>query len=122
MTPESFLAGYESALSTQQWDLVEPYFHESACVTFSNGTFKGKAEIQGVFERNFALIQDEQYGLSEQHWVTKTDELAICLYQFYWQGLIEGEPASGSGRGTSVLIQTNKGWQIISEHLGPVAE
>jgi hypothetical protein len=32
---------------------------------------------------------------------------------------MHGQPVSGGGRGTSVLQNTDAGWQILTEHLGP---
>ena len=123
MNPEEFLESYGSALATQDWQSVSPFIHEDACVTFSNGrVFKGKAEVQYAFEKNFALIQDEQYAISDTCWVKKTDDFAVCLYAFHWSGLINGKHASGSGRGTSVLVSKQGKWVLIAEHLGPKEE
>ena len=119
--PEEFLKSYESALATQNWQSVSPFFHEDACVTFNDGTYKGKAEVQGAFERTFALIQDEKYGMTDVYWVRKTGESAVCLYTFHWSGLIDGKRASGSGRGTSVLVVEKGRWLLLAEHLGPEA-
>ena len=120
MTPQDFIKKYEQALATQQWHKVAPLIHEQACVTFTTGTYKGKAEVQKVFEHNFAAIQDEQYHLSNLHWAFVDEHTAVCLYQFHWQGLINGQPASGAGRGTSVLVQQDNQWLLVSEHLGPL--
>lgn len=120
MSPEEFLKSYEVALATQDWQSVSPLIHEDACVTFSDGSFhKGKAEIQRAFEKNFALIQEEQYSITGAHWVKVTDSFAVCAYAFHWNGLIHGKPASGSGRGTSVLVNEKGKWSILIEHLGP---
>lgn len=121
MTPDEFLKNYERALSTQQWSIVAPLIHEDACVTFSDGTFRGKAAVQQVFERTFGLIEDETYAISNLHWVRKSVDYAVCQFEFRWSGLIDGEQSSGSGRGTSVLIKENGRWQLLTEHLGPNA-
>lgn len=121
--PEDFLKAYEIALATQKWQSVSPLIHERACVTFSNGSFYiGKAEVQRAFERNFALIQDEKYSISDIHWVSKTEDYAVCLYTFHWHGLINGKSANGSGRGTAVLVNEKGKWLLLSEHLGPNAK
>lgn len=119
MRVEMFLKSYESALATQDWGAVAPFFHEDVCVTFSDGTFKGKMEVQKAFEKTFTLIQDEKYAMSNIHWITQTEEYAVCLYNFTWSGLIDGKPASGGGRGTSVLVHEHGQWYILTEHLGP---
>ncbi|MCP5095074.1 MAG: nuclear transport factor 2 family protein [Chloroflexi bacterium] len=121
MSPEQFLKNYESALETQDWQAVSPLIHDDACVTFSSGTFKGKADIQQIFEKTFALIKDEEYAIKNVYWISKTEAYAVCLYTFHWSGLINGEPASGSGRGTSVLVNENGQWLLLTEHLGPNA-
>jgi len=119
MSPDHLLIKYEKALSNQDWQSVEPLFHKDACVTFSTGTYKGIQEIKAIFENNFSVIKDEKYTISNIHWVQKNHKNAVCLYQFNWQGIINGEPCSGGGRGTSVLILDDNKWKIITEHLGP---
>lgn len=119
MTPEEFIHAYENALASQDWGQVEPLVHAEACVTFSNGTVhKGKAAVQKAFEHNFSLIKDETYSMSNVHWVMKTELTAVYLFEFNWSGIIDGKPARGAGRGTSVLIRDANEWQLLVEHLG----
>jgi ketosteroid isomerase-like protein len=123
MSPEQFIAGYEAALATQDWQSVSPYVHQDACVTFSTGDFyQGKAEVQKAYERNFRLIQDEEYSIFDLQWVGKTEHYAVCIYAFRWQGIINGEPARGSGRGTATIIMEDGKWYLLAEHLGPTAK
>ncbi|MEW6086378.1 MAG: nuclear transport factor 2 family protein [Chloroflexota bacterium] len=123
MTPEDFIRAYEGALATQDWGQVEPLMHSEACVTFSNGTVhKGRGEVQKAFEKNFSLIKDETYSITNVHWVHKGKETAVYLFDFNWSGIINDQPASGGGRGTSVLIKNNGSWQLLVEHLGPKAK
>lgn len=120
MHPEDFIRAYEAALASQTWSQVEPLIHPEACVTFSNGTVHmGKAAVQKAFERNFTLIQDEKFSISNVHWVLKTAETAVYLFEFHWSGLMQGKPAQGAGRGSSVLIHADGRWQLLVEHLGP---
>ena len=122
MSAEEFIRAYEQALASQDWRNVEPLVHENACVTFSNGTVhKGKAEVKSAFEKNFALIKDEKYLISNVHWINKGAEMAVYLFDFSWSGIINHKPASGAGRGTSVLIKENDKWLLLVEHLGPKA-
>jgi ketosteroid isomerase-like protein len=123
MNPEQFMEGYEAALATQDWQAVSPYIHQDACVTFSTGEFfQGKAEVQKAYERNFALIQDEKYSMFDLHWVRKTEHYGVCIYAYRWQGLIQGEPARGTGRGTATIIKEDGRWTLLAEHLGPATQ
>lgn len=120
MSPEDFIQAYEQSLGTQDWNQVEPLIHPDVCVTFSNGAVhKGKSAVRSAFEVNFSLIQEEKYSMTNVHWVMKGDETAVYLFDFCWGGLINGTPASGGGRGTSVLIKEYDKWQLLVEHLGP---
>ena len=120
MEPEDFIHAYEQALASQDWEQVEPLIHPDACVTFSNGTVhKGKALVQKAFESNFSLIRDEKYSMTNVHWVLKNAETAVYMFDFNWSGIINDKPASGGGRGTSVLIKVGDKWQLLVEHLGP---
>jgi len=122
MTPDDLLRAYEAGLATQDWEQVEPLFHADACVTFSNGKrFRGRGEIGQAFSDNFALIEDEHYELADVHWLAKEPGHAVCIYDFRWSGLIDGKPANGAGRGTSVLTPAGDRWFILAEHLGPLS-
>jgi ketosteroid isomerase-like protein len=120
-TPEEFIPLYERALS-QGWDAVDPLIHKDACVTFSTGTLHvGKPAVRRAFEGNFAAIADEDYRVSNVHWVHRGPEMAVYLFDFRWTGNVRGRPASGAGRGTSVLHRDDEGWKLLVEHLGPIA-
>ena len=121
MTPQYLMKKYEEALASQKWSNVDPLMHSNVCVTFSSGTFKGKAEVREAFKNTFSLIKDEEYLISDLHWAYIGNQSATCLYRFQWTGLINGLPSSGGGRGTSVLINVDGKWQILTEHLGPNA-
>ncbi len=121
-TPEETLQAYEKLLSQQSWALVKELIHEDAVFIFTESTFRGKDEIRGAFEKTFDLIKEEKYWLTNLNWVARTSDMASCEYIFNWEGIIHGNPSSGGGRGSSVLIKTEGGWKIIQEHLGPPAK
>ena len=119
MTPKDLMQKYEKALESQNWLNIEPLMHNDICVTFSSGTFKGKQEVQKAFEKTFDLIKDEKYSISNIHWVFIGEKTAVSLYNFNWEGVINGQQSSGGGRGTFVFINSSSQWQILTEHLGP---
>ncbi len=118
---EDFIPLYEQAIATQDWAAVDPLIHENACVTFSTGTVHvGKPAVRRAFEQNFSAIADEEYRISNVHWVQRGADVAVYLFDFNWTGRINGRAASGSGRGTCVLRRTDEmGWRLLVEHLGP---
>ena len=120
MTPEEFIEAYARALATQDWSAVAPLVHPDACVTFSSGdVHQGKDAVGAAYARNFSLIKDETYAISHVRWVRKGADFAVYLFDFAWSGLIDGTLASGSGRGTAVLLREDGGWRLLAEHLGP---
>lgn len=120
MTPDEFVQQYENALATQRWEIVAPLVHADACVTFSTGSVhRGKAAVESAFTANFAAISEEEYRLSNLHWVRRDEEMAVYLFDFAWRGIIAGQHASGSGRGTAVIVREGDAWQLLVEHLGP---
>lgn len=118
--PETFIRSYESALATQTWENVAPLIHPDCVATFNDGTYHGIAAVEAAFRRTFALIEDEEYRLSEIRWLKEAEHFAVLTYIFNWSGKIDGKAASGSGRGTSVLVNEGNGWQVLAEHLGPL--
>ena len=119
VTPLDFVEQYESALATQQWDAVSPLIHERASVVFSNGSVhKGKDAIRIAYERNFDAIKNEHYQVTNVHWLLDSADTAVYMFDFSWTGIIDGEEASGGGRGTAVLLLEDGRWQLLAEHLG----
>ena len=117
--PSDFISAYESALESQQWEKVAPLIHDNCVATFNNGTYVGKAAVKKAFTSTFELIQDETYKISNIHWIETNEDYAVLIFHFAWSGIIHGEPTSGGGRGTSVLINDEGDWKLLSEHLGP---
>lgn len=119
---EQLLQEYERRLGENRWEAVADLIHDEAIFIFSEGTFRGKSEIASAFRKTFQTIQDETYTINDLQWLVVTDDVAACIYNFRWQGIVNEEEMSGGGRGTSVLQKTgrgHKGWQIVHEHLGP---
>lgn len=120
MSPNEFIRDYERALATQTWKAVSPLIHQNATVTFSNGAVhKGKNAVRIAYENNFDAIKNEDYRISNVHWVLVTENCATYTFEFQWAGMINGNAASGAGRGTTVLFRTLDKWQLLAEHLGP---
>lgn len=120
MTVEEFVDRYERALGTQQWAAVEPLIHQDATVTFSTGAaYFGREQVRTAFERNFSMIEGEEYRIADVYWVLRSADTAVYTFGFEWAGVIDGQAASGSGRGTCVLVRNGDAWQLLAEHLGP---
>ena len=114
------LKQYEEALATQDFSQIKPLISDEAVFWFNDGSFEGLREIEEAFDTSFSLIKEERYWISDENWVCVSDDNAVCVYQFNWEGLIDGDRASGFGRGTSVLSKINGEWKIVHEHLSAV--
>ena len=120
MSAKDFVKQYEAALGAQDWTKVAPLISDRATVVFSNGSMHvGKDAIRTAYEYNFTTIKNEEYRVENTHWLLETPDSAAYMFDFHWTGLIEGGKASGSGRGTAVLVRESKRWVLIGEQLGP---
>src|SRR5690606_16354751 len=91
---------------------------DAAIICISNETAHiGKAAVEAALQTNFEAIEDDTYEPYDLEWLVETIDAAVCVYGFRWMGRIDGRPASGSGRGTSVLARRNGRWLIVHEHL-----
>jgi len=118
MTPAEFLREYETSGRTGGVERTLRMIDEDAVYWFSDGTSHvGKSAVERAIRRNFDLIKDETYRISDVVWVAQASDFAACIYRFDWSGVIQGAPASGSGRGTSVLARRGDGWVVVHEHL-----
>lgn len=120
MSPRDFVEQYEAALATQDWTVVAPLISEEARVVFSDGSLHGgKDAIRTAYQRNFAAIKNEDYGIENVHWLIETSDSAAYMFDFYWSGIVHGSEASGSGRGIAVLARKDDRWVLVAEQLGP---
>ena len=118
MTPDEFLREYEMSGRTGGVEHTLRLIDDSAIYWFSDGSnHVGKAAVERAIRRNFELIKDETYRISNIVWVAQTSDVAACIFRFDWSGILRGEPASGFGRGTLVLARQADSWVIVHEHL-----
>jgi len=90
MNHESFLVACEQALGLQSWEILAPFIDNNACFVFSDGTYRGKPQIERAIQATYALIEDEKYRLKNVRWVHVGTDCALCAYQFFWSGVIDG--------------------------------
>jgi ketosteroid isomerase-like protein len=117
MDARDVLKAYELRINRHDFDEVTELIAEDAVFWFSDGTHRGLGEIRAAFERTWHALSEETYWLEDMSWIAEGDAAAACTYRFNWQAVIDGRPASGSGRGTSVLARRSDRWQIVHEHL-----
>jgi ketosteroid isomerase-like protein len=116
--PAAFMRRYAEATDGHRLEATLAMIADDAVYLFSDGTAHiGKAAIADVLARNFEAIGDETYRIRDVRWLLNTDDAAACVYVFAWSGLIDGKPATGSGRGTSVLRRDGESWLVVHEHL-----
>ena len=84
---------------------------------FTDGSYQGLEAIKAAIEQTFTAIRDEVYEIRDLEWVVLTAEHAVCRYGFSWQGLVAGQPRSGGGRGTNVVVRRDGTWKMQHEHL-----
>lgn len=122
MTPTELMQRYERATNTHRFEEVAPLTAEDAVYWFNDGSFLGTEEIRGAFERTWQTIPDETYGIDDLCWLAADEQIAVCVYDFHWEGTVEGEPRRGAGRGTTVLKRDGDTWRVIHEHLSAQPE
>ena len=117
MTPAQFIREYETSGRRGVEHTLE-LIDDKAVYWFSDGiSHVGKEAVEIAIRRNFELIKDETYRISDVVWVAESDTIAACVYRFDWSGIFRGERASGSVRGTAVLTRKGDSWVVVHEHL-----
>ena len=120
MTPLETIKNYEQALANQNWDSVAEYFHNDCVVIFSEATYYGKLQVGMAIDKTFSIIKDESFKLSDIKWIYQSELFATCVFNYTWSGTMNKKTFSSAGRGTLAMVKTDDGWQIITEHLGPL--
>lgn len=116
-SPDAVLDAYEGRINRHDFELLVPLIAADASFWFSDGSFIGHTAIRAAFERTWANLADETYWLDERRWLARGDDAAACSYRFNWQATVNGSPAAGQGRGTTILRRDSEGWRIVHEHL-----
>jgi len=116
-SPAALLERYGTVINRHRFDDIAPLIAEDAVFWFNDGSFRGSDAIGAAFERTWARYPDEQYGLDDVTWIAVSADAAACLYRFRWTATVDGRPASGGGRGTTVMKRQPDGWRIVHEHL-----
>lgn len=112
------MRAYEAATNAHDLDATLELIAGDAVYLFSDqSSHIGKEAIAKALQANFDAIKNETYRIGEPRWLAASEEVAACVYEFSWSGEIEGKPASGSGRGTSVLRCVDGKWRVSHEHL-----
>jgi len=117
MDAKQVMKEYELASNSHNFENVKNLIAEDAVYWFSDGSHIGIDEIEKAFVKTFNKIKNEIYTIKNINWIVLEGNYAVCTYNFYWKGQINGKLEEGSGRGTNVLSKRNGKWQIIHEHL-----
>ena len=117
MSARDILKKYEELINEHNFDLLVPLISGDCKFWFSSGTYEGIEQIRKAFEKTWGMIKEEVYSISDQVWIAESDGAAVCTYTFHWNGLIDGQPQQGKGRGTSCFRKEKEGWKIVHEHL-----
>jgi uncharacterized protein (TIGR02246 family) len=118
MSPTEFMRAYEAATNAHDLDATLALIADDAVYLFSDqSSHIGKEAIGKALRANFAAIRNETYSIGEPRWLALSDDVAACVYTFDWSGEVDGGPAAGSGRGTSVLRRIDGNWRVAHEHL-----
>lgn len=99
------LRRYEQANNSHDIDRVAPLIAEDAVYWFSDGSYQGLDEIAGAIKQTFRVVHDEKYEIKDLEWVVLAADHAVCRYRFSWIGEVEGQPRSGHGRCTNVIVK-----------------
>lgn len=117
MTYQSALTQYIEATNTHNFEKVEQLLHPNAVYWFTNKSCTTMEEIRAFFENAWDTIKEEVYSAKDVQWITVDERSATCLYTYQYEGYMNGEFISGSGRATNVFVKEEGKWKLIHEHL-----
>ncbi len=115
--PTAFIRAYEQATNSHDIAQLAPLISSDAVYWFTDGSHRGRGAVLAAISQTFATIRDEVYRINELEWIATDTNQAVCRYHFAWTGIVDGQPRSGSGRGTNVLVKIDGAWQMLHEHL-----
>jgi len=112
------MLAYELAANAHDIEALLGLIADDAIYLFSNQTSHiGKTAVRKAIQANFDAIEGETYRIQQLKWLANTEDVAACVYEFNWSGKVNGKPASGHGRGTTVIRRDDGRWKVAHEHL-----
>lgn len=112
------LKQYITATNTHDFANVKKLLHPDAVYWFTDKTCTTMEEIRAYFENAWELIKEEVYSANDVKWISVNDHSATCLYQYHYEGYLNGKYVKGSGRATNVFIKDEHDqWKLLHEHL-----
>lgn len=111
-TPKEAMQLYETYIGNG-FASVKRLIDDQAVFWFNDGSFNGLDAIQGAFEKTAESLKEEKYWLTDKNWIADN----VCLYQFNWEAVVDGQKTCGCGRGTTVFKELGGEWKIAHEHL-----
>lgn len=116
-SPQAALRFYGEEINKHRFDLLLSVLSDDVVFWFSSGSHHGLDAARQAFERTWTRLGNEFYWLEDVCWISEGVDSATCIYRFNRRGTVEGEPARGEGRGTSVFRKEQGGWKLVHEHL-----
>jgi ketosteroid isomerase-like protein len=118
MSPAEFMRAYEAATNAHDIETLLDLIADDAIYLFSNrSSHIGKPAVRKAILANFEAIEAEVYRIRNLKWLATSDEVAACVYEFEWSGRMDGKPATGGARGTTVIRRAGGEWNVVHEHL-----
>lgn len=113
-----FLAAFERAQGSRDFDRVGPLLHPDAMFRFTEGDFRGIDEIRNAFEATWAPeVADEEYRMVDIEVRHLDQTAAVATFGWRWSGTGSDGPFQIEGRGTTVLVRHEDGLRLMVEHL-----
>ena len=120
MSPAEFMRAYATAANRHDLEAMLEMIADDAIFWFSDrSSHVGKDAIARAIQINFDAIKNEEYRITDLTWLAESSDIAACVYEFHWSGEVAGKPASGGGRGASLLRRIDGQWRLAHEHLSP---
>ena len=118
-SPQACAADFTAALVRRDIDAALALLTDDVVFFYSNGSvIRGKDAFAALMTASWKVVTDYSYKTLESAWAVETDTAASVIYAFEWSGKAGGNPVSGGGRGTRVLVKAaDRGWRIAHEHL-----
>lgn len=103
-------------LDLQDGEKAAEFYHPNCTVIFTEGTYRGKSQIQMTLTKTFSMIKEEKFLVNKLDWNIIQEEFATCTFEYKWLGTIQGKRFTTPGRGTLAWVYEDGKWMIINEH------
>jgi len=112
------LKKYMELTNAHNFPKMAEFLHDDCIINFAGKEWRGTEALERYYVDAWNMLKDENYWETNVSWLTETETMKVCLYQYHYEGHTDkGKLIAGTGKATNIFVLVDGDWKLIHEHL-----